>query len=240
MAERLELHIELEQKMDAIYQDRIQRLETQNQSLQEKLVHRNETGETQQPEKAAEKLETELRVSQGKLEELSGELQSIRHHHRTLRDQHGKIKAERDALKKLNPMDLKKKLDTKKKELRDKTSSLQLMQRTLATRNAKVKTMEDTVLYLKRKLNSRQKTLEPAGENYMYTSVCGNFHVYPSSFQSEQRPFLEEDYNIGVIDARTGTCVVMSGDDGQTENECPFPEDVSEFISTWLEHRPEP
>jgi hypothetical protein len=142
------------------------------------------------------------------------------------------MKKELIELRKYNPKKIKKNLDDKKKELKNKNTLLdELMKKSNEDKKDKQIYIK-TIKSLKEKILIHQKQSEGVEDFYLYTSLCGNFKVFAASFESKVRPFLGKDLNYRVIDLRDGTSLVaLRKDDeicfGIQEK---IPKDISEFI----------
>jgi len=125
MALRMELGIEIEDRIRKRFQSQVDQLTETNQQLDQKVA---ELIAGQAKLSAETILETEHQsVTLDLTNQISGletELAALKKKHDSLRDQSAKIKSEHAEFKRLDPAGLKKKLDESKKKLKVKTQTV--------------------------------------------------------------------------------------------------------------------
>ena len=154
MALRMELGLEIEERIKKRFKSQIEQLTQSNQKLDQKVT---DLLASQAKLSAETILESEHQtITQGLTNKISGlesELTGLKKKHDLLRDQSSKLKSEHAEFKRLDPVGLKKKLDENKKKLKVKTQTVSDMTKD------KVK-LNDVVLTQKREIESLKKLSE--------------------------------------------------------------------------------
>jgi hypothetical protein len=154
MTLRMELGIEIEERIRARYNLEIQKLKESNQQLDQQVTEltANQTKLT-----AETILESEHQsITQGltaKVSAVEKELAELKGKYDSLREQSSKIKTEHAEFKRLDPAGMKKKLDENKKKLKLKTQTVADMTKD------KVK-LNDTVIKQKLEIESLKASAE--------------------------------------------------------------------------------
>jgi hypothetical protein len=208
----------------------------ENSALKARIAEKSTLNPADPDDQQYRQLTAEKRALQQAHEKLTGEFQGLQQQHKKLRENYEKIKPEWAEFRQLNPLALKKKLEAKRKEIKTKSESLVLMQKLVAEKDRKIRQHQETVLVLRRQLNSQNKVTEEAEVDYIYTSECGHYRVFPTSYQSSLRPLLETDYNYRILDIRDGTSFVAAVENGSIvcSQPDPVPADVCDFIESFL------
>lgn len=154
MTLRMELGIEIEERISARYNEKIEKLTATNQQLDQRvgeLLASQEQLSTETILKSEHQSITMALTS--KLSGLENEIAELKKKHDALRDQSSKVKAEHAEFKRLDPAGMKKKLDESKKKLKVKTQAVADMTKD------KVK-LNDTIAGLKREVETLKKSEE--------------------------------------------------------------------------------
>ena len=151
MALRMELGLEIEERIKKRFQSQLDELTQSNQELDQKVA---DLLESQAKLKSETILESEhqsiTQTLTNKVSGLEGELNNLKKKHDTLRDQSSKMKSEHAEFKRLDPVGLKKKLDDNKKKLKVKTQAVSDMTKD------KVK-LNETIVKLKQEIDGLKK-----------------------------------------------------------------------------------
>jgi len=154
LALRMELGLEIEERIKKRYKAEIEQLTQSNQQLDQKLtdLSASQTKLSAETILAAEHQSITLSLTK-KISVLESELAGLNKKYDALRDQSSKLKSEHAEFKRLDPIGLKKKLDDNKKKLKIKTQTVSDMTKD------KVK-LNDVVAKLKREIESLKKSSE--------------------------------------------------------------------------------
>jgi len=154
MALRMELGMEIEDRIKGRYKSQVDQLTQSNQELEQKI---SDLVASQAKLKADTILATEHQSitleHTNKISALVSELSSLKKKHETLRDQSSKLKSEHAEFKRLDPLGMKKKLDENKKKLKLKTQTVSDMTKD------KMK-LNDQMLKQKQEIESLKKLSE--------------------------------------------------------------------------------
>lgn len=154
MALRMELGLEIEERIKKRFKLEIEQLTQSNQQLDQKVT---DLLASQIKLSAETILETEhqsiTKDLTKKVTLLKSELTDVKGKYDLLRDQSSKLKSEHAEFKRLDPVGLKKKLDENKKKLKLKTQTVSDMTKD------KLK-LNDVVLQQKQEIESLKKTSE--------------------------------------------------------------------------------
>jgi len=154
MALRMELGLEIEERINERYKSEIETLTQANQQLDQKVIDllANETKLSSETILDSEHQSITLDLTK-KISVLESELTSLKKKYESLRDQSSKLKSEHAEFKRLDPVGLKKKLDDNKKKLKIKTQTVADMTKD------KVK-LNDVVLKQKLEIENLKKSSE--------------------------------------------------------------------------------
>ena len=154
MALRMELGLEIEERIKKRFTSEIEQLTQSNQELDQKVTDllASQTKLSAETILASEH-ESITQSLTKKISVLESELTGLNKKYDSLRDQSSKLKSEHAEFKRLDPVGLKKKLDENKKKLKVKTQSVSDMTKD------KVK-LNDVVVKLKREIESLKKSSE--------------------------------------------------------------------------------
>ena len=226
MAIRLELTLEIQERVEKRFESERDQLVQTNQQLEQELKtltasHTKLTAETI--------LESEhqliTRDLTNKMTGMDSEFKGFKKKYDALRDQSSKIKSEHAEFKRMDPIGLKKKLDESKNKLKTKTKTVADMTRD------KVK-LNKVVLELKRERDSLKTLAEASSTECLYESQCTFYQVLGTEFKSETHPFVVNDMNFRVVDQRSGASYIAQWVDSSVifEENIEFPIDVIEYI----------
>jgi len=221
---RLELAIEIENKVEQRYQarqsqdhEKIAQLEHHLSSVQKELASSDENAQN-----ALHRVELALGK---KLVEAQGLVESLRS---TLKKHHENaetMKKENAAFKALKPLELKKKLAKSKQEHKDaKLMVADLVQ--------KRRGLTRILTQQKREFEKLTASVENTSECFLYESSCKQYRVIGTSFESESRPMAVDHVNYRVVNMESGASYValLSDDKVSVEEIEALPEDVMEFL----------
>ncbi|MFT7371515.1 MAG: hypothetical protein ACI9T9_000191 [Oleiphilaceae bacterium] len=154
MALRMELGIEIEERISNRYKLEIEQLTHSNQKLAQRVEEliASQAKLFEETILKSEHQSISLDLT-NKVSGLENELSALNKKHDSLRDQSSKVKSEHAEFKRLDPAGMKKKLDDNKKKLKVKTQTVSDMTKD------KVK-LNDMVLSLKREIESLKKSSE--------------------------------------------------------------------------------
>jgi hypothetical protein len=226
MALRLELTLEIQERVEKRLESEKDQLVQTNQQLDLELkkltaIHTKLAAENI--------LESEhqliTRDLTNKMSGMDSELKGFKKKYDALRDQSSKVKSEHAEFKRMDPAGLKKKLDESKNKLKAKTQTVTDMTRDKAILNK-------VVLKLKRELDSFITLSEASSTEYLYESPCTFYQVIGTVFKSETHPFVVNGMNFRVVDQRSGASYVAQWVDNSVtfEENIEFPIDVIEYI----------
>jgi len=154
MALRMELGLEIEERIKSRYKSEIDQLTLSNQQLDQKVTELSASQAKLSAETILESKHQSITLGlTNKISGLESELVGLKKKYDLLRDQSSKIKTEHAEFKKLDPAGLKKKLDDNKKKLKVKTQTVSDMTKD------KVK-LNDLVLKQKREIEGLKKLSE--------------------------------------------------------------------------------
>jgi len=235
--EKLELHLKFEEK----YASKIQALEKQ-------LEESNGFIEKQKKEILSKDLA--LKEAKSKITELDDErvqnhreISNLKSTAESLESRLKKLRVSTEAdrkslaeLKKLNPAQLKKNLDKKKKDLREKNEAIDSYKSLIAKGKSDTKIHTQTIRVLKERLEQLKREPLTPDDVYLHTSECGHFKVLGVAFTTDERPFLGKDINYRVIDMRDGASFVAYIKDSQVcfDANKEIPADCYEYIHTLI------
>jgi len=226
MALRIELGMEIEERIKARFKSEIDQLAQSNQQLDKKVA---ELLESQAKLSAETILESEhQRITLGLTNKMSGlesELTELKKKYDSLRDKSSKIKSEHAEFKRLDPAGLKKKLDDSKKKLKVKTQTVSDMTKDKVQLNG-------VMLKQKRELESFKALSEGAKSDCLYESQCQSYQVTGTAFKSETHPFAVNGMNYRVVNQSSGASYVAQWVDSSVlfDESLEFPVDVIEYI----------
>ncbi len=221
---RLELAIEIENKVEQRYQarqsqdhEKIAELEHLLSSVQKELASSDEN---------TQRVVRNVELSLGKkLVEAEGLVESLRSTLKKHHDTADTMKKENAAFKALKPLELKKKLAKSKQEQKDtKLMVADLVQkRRDLTRN---------LTQQKREFEKLAASAENTTECFLYESSCKQFRVIGTSFESESRPMVVEHVNYRVVNMESGASFVaqLADEKVSVEEIEALPEDVLAFL----------
>ena len=223
---RLELALEIEERISKPFKKEIEGLTQSKQKLEQKLEILTES----HAKLAAETiLESEhLAITQDlskKASALEFQLKEVNKKHRTLQDEASKIKSEHAALKHMDPVSLKKKLDDNKKKLKTKTQAV------LDMTKDKVQ-LNKVVIKQQREIDSFKTLSEASNSDYLYESKCKSYQVIGTVFKSETHPFVVNGMNFRVVSQASGASYVVQWVDDAIsfEEKVELPADVIEYV----------
>jgi len=154
MALRMELGIEIEERIKKRFKSEIDKLTQSNQQLDQRVTELLASQAKLSSETIFESDHQSITLDlTNKISGLESELTGLKKKYDSLRDQSSKLKSEHAEFKKLDPHGLKKKLDDSKKKLKVKTQAVSDMTKD------KVK-LNDTVLKQKQEIESLKKLSE--------------------------------------------------------------------------------